>query len=69
MKRQATKEAKPPKKLDESWKEEPIPTPKEVDAWIAELEFGYGKMNFLPRLVLAYRKLYYDKIGKRRKRR
>jgi len=57
---------KPPKNLDESWKEEPIPTPDEVDEWIEVLEKGQARPDFLSRLVLAYRKLYHDKIGKRR---
>lgn len=59
---------KPPKKIDESWKGEPIPTPDEVDRWIEGLEKGQARTNFLPRLVLAYRKLYHDKVGKRRRR-
>ncbi len=51
---------KPPP-LDDSWKSEKIPTPDEVDVWVEKLAKGQGVVNFLPRLVLAYRRLYHDK--------
>ena len=51
---------KPPP-LKELWKSEKIPTPDEVDEWVEKLAKGQGVANFLPRLVLAYRRLYHDK--------
>ena len=59
------------KKPDDAWKQEPIPTPDEVDVWLVEAADGFGRPNFISKLVLAYRKLYYDKasrVGKRRRR-